>query len=64
MPLEVSEIGIRMRVGDGSADEKKEKRKEDPAYQCGDGELDREEIVSACVRRVLKALALQTMQER
>jgi hypothetical protein len=64
MALEVSEIGIRMRVGEDSADEKKAKRKEDSADQCGDGELDREEIVSACVRRVLKALALQTMQGR
>lgn len=62
MALEVSEIGIRMRVSDEEVEEKKEKRKEESAGKCGDGELDHEEIVNDCVRRVLKVL--QSMRER
>ncbi len=59
MALEVSEIGIHMRVSDAEAEEKKEKREEESTERCGDGELDREEIVDECVKRVLKALRNQ-----
>jgi len=67
MPLEINEIGIRMRVGDSSSFKKAEmqntdgRSKPDPPGQdnCGP---DNEQIVQACVRRVLRIL--NDMQER
>lgn len=61
MALEISEIGIRMRVR-GADDE--------PARQAGGGggdgqgcrDLDREQIVQDCLRRVLQVL--RNVEER
>ena len=54
MPLEIREIGISMRVGD-----------HDPVEAEADAEspqIDHDEIVDECVRRVLQML--KTRQER
>ena len=63
MTMEISEIGIRMRVRDGGGGSGVAQAK------CGpdDGDAEgadggREEIVQACVRRVLHAL--KALQER
>ena len=57
MTLEINEIGIRLQVHDGGID---------PAQpqpdQSGGINLDREELIGDCVRRVLKAL--KSMEER
>lgn len=53
MPLEINEIGIQMRVREegGSA------RRQPSQAQAGEcRDLEREEIVDDCVRRVLKIL--------
>ena len=67
MPLEVNEIGIRMRVDDTDDEEEDEiarrgRRKAVEDDDCNCGSLDREEIVDDCVRRVLQAL--KAMRER
>ena len=55
MPLEVNEIGIVMRVRDGS--EVAQRAGEDePAEQ---REEWREELIDECVRRVLEALRME-----
>ena len=53
MPLEINEIGIRMRVSDTTKEpeERKPKIRED---ECRD--VNREELVDDCVRRVLQIL--------
>jgi len=53
MPLEINEIGIRMRVGedDRPPDERPQRV---PQGDCHD--VDREELVEDCVRRVLQIL--------
>ncbi len=53
MALEINEIGIRIRVDDG-AEAGPVQRKATDAGGCRD--VDREEIVEDCVRRVLKIL--------
>lgn len=55
--LEINEIGIRLQVRDGGTDPA---RPQEQAAVSSD--LDREEIVGDCVRRVLKAL--KSMEER
>jgi hypothetical protein len=59
MALEINEIAIQMQVDDSSAParETQPEDKED-----GGGTLDYEQIVEACVRRVLQTM--QTMKER
>ena len=59
MALEISEIGIRMRVRDDE-EESGERRERAAEPECGD--VDREEIVADCVRRVLQLL--RTAEER
>jgi hypothetical protein len=54
MPLEIREIGISMRVGD-QAPAEAEADQESP-------QIDHDEIVDECVRRVLQML--KTRQER
>jgi hypothetical protein len=57
MPVEISEIGIRMRVDD-------DKGRERGSDRLGETERDaqREAIIDECVRRVLQAL--KARQER
>lgn len=72
MALEISEIAIQMRVdeddeeGEEEDDEEEEdgKKKKNKKDKDDDGccELDRQEIVDECVRRVMKML--RTKQER
>ena len=57
MALEVSEIGIRMRVDDGE-DEGGNERARSEQGSCTES-LDRNEIVDDCVRRVLQILQRQ-----
>jgi hypothetical protein len=61
MTMEINEIGIRMRVRDDSGGPDVVQAKPDPAGGHGLA-AGQEEIVQACVRRVLQAL--KTMQER
>jgi hypothetical protein len=56
MPLEIREIGIHMRVGEG------ERPALPGAAAAINSEEEREEIVDECVRRVLAML--KTQQER
>jgi len=57
MPLEVNEIGIRMRIyGDGGEEPPAPSRFDDTAAQ------RRAELVEACVRQVLRIL--KAMEER
>lgn len=53
MPLEISEIGISMRVSDSDkeTDKRHPKTREDAGR-----DINREEIVDDCVRRVLQIL--------
>ncbi len=60
MALEINEIGIRVRVADGLDDDRREAEKSAAPGDCRD--VDREEIVADCVRRVLRIL--QTRGER
>lgn len=53
MPLEISEIGINMRVSDTPKEAGKRRPKAEEG-ECRD--VDREEIVDDCVRRVLQIL--------
>ena len=55
MPLEVNEIGLNMRVRDNP--ESKSEQSEVPRDDSQD--LDREELVDDCVRRVLQILKTQ-----
>ena len=55
MPLEIREIGISMRVGDGDMPQEAPARDDEPRPT-------HEEIVDECVRRVLAML--KTRQER
>jgi hypothetical protein len=57
MALEVSEIGIRLRVDDG-AEEDDDETKDPVPGTCAES-LDRGEIVDDCVRRVLQILQRQ-----
>ena len=56
MPLEIREIGIRMRVGEP------EPTRPQPAVPEGYDESARETIIEDCVRRVMALL--KTRQER
>ncbi|MEJ1968733.1 MAG: DUF5908 family protein [Rhizomicrobium sp.] len=67
MPLEINEIGIRMRVHDGQPRAGTPEGDGADAGQLADAVASepgqaRDAIVDACVRRVLAAL--KTMQER
>jgi hypothetical protein len=67
MALEISEIAIQMRVDeddDEKEDEEEEEGKKKKKDKDDDGccELDRQEIVDECVRRVMKML--KNKQER
>jgi hypothetical protein len=53
MPLEINEIGIRMRVGENNR-EPDERQPKIPQGDCQD--INREELVDDCVRRVLQIL--------
>jgi Family of unknown function (DUF5908) len=53
MSLEINEIGIRIRVNEGSENGTVQ-RQAIPGQSCGD--IDRDEIVEDCVRRVLQIL--------
>jgi hypothetical protein len=53
MTLEISEIALRMRVSDSERG-REEKGEVDPGGSCRD--LEREELVEDCVRRVLDVL--------
>ena len=55
MPLEIREIGIRMRVGEQAPSTETQAVEERPKF-------DQEKIVDECVRRVLQML--KTRQER
>lgn len=59
MALEISEIGISMRVRGGD-EETSPRRVESRNHACGD--VGREAIVDDCVRRVLQIL--RTLEER
>lgn len=55
MPLEVNEIGLNMRVRDNP-----ESKSEQPEVSRDDSQdLNREELVDDCVRRVLQILKTQ-----
>ncbi len=58
MPLEINEIGIRMRVRDSDPEAEREPVRRGAAGGDADpcADLDREAIVEDCVRRVLKIL--------
>jgi Family of unknown function (DUF5908) len=60
MPLEINEIGIRMRVEDGDEDydgsDGRRRKQTEEDDDCGCGSLDRGGIVDDCVRRVLQVL--------
>ena len=58
MPLEISEIGISMRVAPGAAGG------ESGALQAADPTIgiDREELIAECVRRVVRTL--ESLRER
>lgn len=70
MALEISEIAIQMRVDEEADDEEEDgdgeegKKKKDKKDKDEDGccELDKQEIVDECVRRVMKML--KNKQER
>ena len=67
MALEISEIAIQMRVDEDEDDDEEEdedgkKKKKKDKDEDGCCELDRQEIVDECVRRVMKML--RTKQER
>ena len=53
MPLEVNEIGINMTVSDTNKERETPREKIDPD---GCDDVNREEIVDDCVRRVLQIL--------
>lgn len=59
MTLEINEIAIQMQVDDTAA-QPQETEPEDEGS--GDGTLDYERIVEACVRRVLQTM--KAMKER
>jgi uncharacterized protein DUF5908 len=58
MPIEISEIGIRMRVDDDPGHGRSGRG---PGWS-GRGEAEREAVIAECVRRVLQAL--KARQER
>jgi Family of unknown function (DUF5908) len=62
MALEISEIAIQMVVDGEEKEEDEEKKKKKNKDDDGCCELDRQEIVDECVRRVMKML--RTRQER
>jgi Family of unknown function (DUF5908) len=64
MTMEISEIGIRMRVRDGTGGSDVTQAQSDSGGGTEHDGLscDQEEIVQACVRRVLHALKI--MRER
>lgn len=65
MTMEINEIGIRMRVRDGAQTSAGGSTDVGPTTEAGVAakeSINRDEIVDACVRRVLRAL--KTLQER
>jgi len=60
MPLEINEIGIKMRVREGERTEDLPPGVEMSSGECGDSARDA--VVDACVRRVLEIL--RARQER
>lgn len=64
MTMEINEIGIRMRVRDNAQTSAGGQADVDPteAGPAAKEAINRDEIVEACVRRVLRAL--RTLQER
>jgi hypothetical protein len=60
MPIEINEIGIRMRVRDDEGGGRGAAPGSGPSYHSW--EADREALVAECVRRVLQAL--KTGRER
>jgi hypothetical protein len=59
MALEINEIGIRMRVTEGSGEPEERQPK---ANGIDEPQLNQEALVEECVRRVLQAL--RSMKER
>lgn len=57
MTLEINEIGIRMNVRGDSAEDPDSPRKTYERDGCGD--VDRQQIVEDCTRRVLRILENQ-----
>lgn len=57
MPLEVNEIGVNMRVRANESSEPEKSRSESRREEFRD--LNREELVDDCVRRVLQILRTQ-----
>jgi hypothetical protein len=55
MPLEINEIDIAMRVTDGDS----ERGRFDEGAAAPMGEIDREDLIEECVRRVLETLRTQ-----
>lgn len=62
MTMEISEIGIRMRVRDAAEQRSGGQGGCDPSEEEGGEAGGRDEIVQACVRKVLHTL--KAMQER
>lgn len=55
MPLEINEIAINMQVADATG-EPRQRPAEPETAEPAAGQLDREELVRECVRRVLRVL--------
>ena len=59
MPLMISEIGIRMAVGEPAAEPEKDPTLEDPRAQPALDPRERDALVQRCVQDVLLTLRMQ-----